>query len=192
MHININLHIHTHKDTCTYTLIYVHIHKYTHKQNIHKHKHTCTYIYTYISTHKHIHIYKYTYTHIRTQTSLSLYNKNQSPLSLFTTKTSTHCLSLQQKPEIIDGCRVLQRRWGCELWPDTIEKKFILYLLEEAINGNTPFVWRHVAKVFNEQLGKNHSPKQLKDKHKRLKMKYEAFSHLISRSDMKYDQISSA
>ena len=74
-----------------------------------------------------------------------------------------------------------------KLWPDPIEKKFILFLLEEAINGNTPFDWQHVAKVFNEQSGKNHSPQQLKDKHKRLKMKYEAFSHLISRSDMKYD-----
>ena len=78
-----------------------------------------------------------------------------------------------------------------KLWPDTIEKKFILCLLEEAINGNTPFHWQHVAKVFNEQSGKNHSPQQLKDKHNRLNMKYEAFSHLISRSDMKYDQISS-
>ena len=79
-----------------------------------------------------------------------------------------------------------------KLWPDPIEKKFILYLLEEAINGKTPFDWQHVAKVLNEQSGKNHSPQQPKDKHKRLKMKYEAFSHLISKSDMKYDKISSA
>ena len=79
-----------------------------------------------------------------------------------------------------------------KLWPDPIEKKFILYLLEEAINGNTPFDWQHVAKVLNEQSGKNHSLQQPKDKHKRLKMKYEAFSHPISKSDMKYDQISSA
>ena len=45
-----------------------------------------------------------------------------------------------------------------KLWPDPIEKKFILCLLEEAINGNTPFDWKHVAKVFNEQSGKTIAP----------------------------------
>ena len=37
-----------------------------------------------------------------------------------------------------------------KLWPDPIEKKFILFLLEEAIKGNTPYNWRLVTDEFNE------------------------------------------
>ena len=50
-----------------------------------------------------------------------------------------------------------------KLWPDPIEKKFILFLLEEAIKGNTPYNWRLVTDEFNEQSGKNYSLKQLQD-----------------------------
>ena len=49
-----------------------------------------------------------------------------------------------------------------KLWPDTIEK-FILFLLEEAIKGNTPYNWRLVTDEFNEQSGKSYSLKQLQD-----------------------------
>ena len=37
-----------------------------------------------------------------------------------------------------------------KVWPDPIEKKFILFLLEEAIKGNTPYNWRLVTDEFNE------------------------------------------
>ena len=37
-----------------------------------------------------------------------------------------------------------------KLWPDPIEEKFILFLLEEAIKGNTPYSWRLVTDEFNE------------------------------------------
>ena len=47
-----------------------------------------------------------------------------------------------------------------KLWPDPIEKKFILFLLEEAIKGNTPYSWRLVTDEFNEQSGKSYSLKQ--------------------------------
>ena len=47
-----------------------------------------------------------------------------------------------------------------KLWPNPIEKKFILFLLEEAIKGNTPYNWRLVTDEFNEQSGKNNSLKQ--------------------------------
>ena len=47
-----------------------------------------------------------------------------------------------------------------KLWPDPIVKKFILFLLEEAIKGNTPSNWRLVTDEFNEQSGKNNSLKQ--------------------------------
>ena len=50
-----------------------------------------------------------------------------------------------------------------KLWPDPIEKKFILFLLEEAIKGNTPYNWRLVIDEFNEQSGKSYSLKQLQD-----------------------------
>ena len=50
-----------------------------------------------------------------------------------------------------------------KLWPDPIEKKFILFLLEEAIKGNTTYNWRHVTDEFNEQSGKSNSLKQLQD-----------------------------
>ena len=50
-----------------------------------------------------------------------------------------------------------------KLWPDPIEKKFILFLLEEAIKGNTPYNWRLVSDEFNEQSGKNYSLKKLQD-----------------------------
>ena len=48
-----------------------------------------------------------------------------------------------------------------KLWPDPIEKKFILFLLEEAIKENTPYNWRLVTDEFNEQSGKRYSLKQL-------------------------------
>ena len=50
-----------------------------------------------------------------------------------------------------------------KLWPDPIEKKFILFLLEEAIKESTPYNWRLVTDEFNEQSGKNYSLKQLQD-----------------------------
>ena len=49
------------------------------------------------------------------------------------------------------------------LWPVPIEKKFILFLLEEAIKWNTPYNWRLVTNEFNEQSGKSYSLKQLQD-----------------------------
>ena len=48
-------------------------------------------------------------------------------------------------------------------WPDPIEKKFILFLLEEAIKGNTPYNWRLVTDEFHEQSRKSYSLKQLQD-----------------------------
>ena len=50
-----------------------------------------------------------------------------------------------------------------KLWPDPIEKKFILFLLEEVIKGNTPYNWRLVIDEFNEQSGKSYSLMQLQD-----------------------------
>ena len=50
-----------------------------------------------------------------------------------------------------------------KLWPDPIEKKFIRFLLEEAIKGNTLYNWRLVTDEFNEQSGKSYSLKQLQD-----------------------------
>ena len=50
-----------------------------------------------------------------------------------------------------------------KLWLDSIEKKFIIFLLEEAIKENTPYNWRLVTDEFNEQSGKNYSLKQLQD-----------------------------
>ena len=50
-----------------------------------------------------------------------------------------------------------------KLWPDPIEKKFILFLLEEAIKGNTPYNWRLVIDEFNKQSGKSYSLMQLQD-----------------------------
>ena len=50
-----------------------------------------------------------------------------------------------------------------KLWPDSIEKKFILLLLEEVIKENTPYNWRLVTDEFNEQSEKSYSLKQLQD-----------------------------
>ena len=50
-----------------------------------------------------------------------------------------------------------------KLWPNPIEKKFILFLLEEAIKENTPYNWRLVTDEFNEQSRKSYSLKQLQD-----------------------------
>ena len=50
-----------------------------------------------------------------------------------------------------------------KLWPDPIEEKFILCLLEEAIKGNTPYNWVLVTHEFNKQSGKSYSLKQLQD-----------------------------
>ena len=50
-----------------------------------------------------------------------------------------------------------------KLWPDPIQKKFILFLLEEAIKENTPYNWRLVTDEFNEQSRKSYSLKQLQE-----------------------------
>ena len=50
-----------------------------------------------------------------------------------------------------------------KLWPVPIEKNFILFLLEEAIKGNTSYNWRLITDEFNEQSGKSYSLKQLQD-----------------------------
>ena len=50
-----------------------------------------------------------------------------------------------------------------KLWPDPMEKEFILFLWEEAIKGNTLYNWRLVTDEFNEQSGKSYSLKQLQD-----------------------------
>ena len=50
-----------------------------------------------------------------------------------------------------------------KVWPDPIEKKFILLLLEEVIKENTPYNWRLVTDEFNEQSEKSYSLKQLQD-----------------------------
>ena len=50
-----------------------------------------------------------------------------------------------------------------KLWPDPIEKKFIHFLLEEAIKGNTSYSWRLVTDEFNEQSGKSYSLNHLQD-----------------------------
>ena len=50
-----------------------------------------------------------------------------------------------------------------KLWPDPMEKEFILFLWEEAIKGNTPYNWQLVTDEFNEQSGKSYSLKQLQD-----------------------------
>ena len=50
-----------------------------------------------------------------------------------------------------------------KLWPDPIEKKFIHFLLEEAIKGNTLYSWRLVTDEFNEQSGKSYSLNQLQN-----------------------------
>nr|POE63965.1 l10-interacting myb domain-containing protein [Quercus suber] len=73
------------------------------------------------------------------------------------------------------------------LWPDSIEKKFITFLLEEAINGKTPYKWEVVTVEFNNQNEKSYSSKQIQDKYKRLKGRFKAFTHLLGRPDMKYD-----
>ena len=50
-----------------------------------------------------------------------------------------------------------------KLWPDPIEKKFIIFLLEEAIKGNIPYNWRLVTDEFKEQSGKSYSLMQQQD-----------------------------
>ena len=50
-----------------------------------------------------------------------------------------------------------------KLWPDPMENEFILFSLEEAIKGNTPYNWRLVIDEFIEQSGKSYSLKQLQD-----------------------------
>ena len=50
-----------------------------------------------------------------------------------------------------------------KLWLDPIEKKFIHFLFEEAIKGNTPYSWRLVTDEFNEQSGKSYSLNQLQN-----------------------------
>ena len=74
-----------------------------------------------------------------------------------------------------------------KLWPDTTEKKFILFLLKEAVDGNAPYKWATVTKKFNGISEKSYSLQQISGKYSRLKKRYVAFTYLMGCDDMKYD-----
>ena len=64
-----------------------------------------------------------------------------------------------------------------KLWPPHIEQVFIDIMIDEQEKGNMEHgvfkakAWLSIAKTLNEQTGKSFLPKQVKDKHNRLRQK---------------------
>ena len=62
-------------------------------------------------------------------------------------------------------------------WPPHIEQLFIDLMVDEQQKGHMehgvfkPKAWLSITKTLNEQTGKIFSPKQVKDKHNRLRQK---------------------
>lgn len=81
------------------------------------------------------------------------------------------------------------------LWSPAAEKQFILLLIEiaaieTALNGKMKSKdWLAITTAFNERIrnGKPYSSRQLSEKHKRLRKRYNLFSQLIQNPGMGWD-----
>ena len=70
-------------------------------------------------------------------------------------------------------------------WPPHIEHLFIDLMVNEQQKGNMehgvfkPKTWLSITKTLNEQTGKSFLPKQVKDKHNRLRQKDRKWGQLL-------------
>ena len=71
------------------------------------------------------------------------------------------------------------------MWPPHIEQIFIDIMVDEQQKGNMEHsvfkgtTWLSIMKTLNEQTGKSFLPKQVKDKHNRLRQKDRKWGQLL-------------
>ena len=79
-------------------------------------------------------------------------------------------------------------------WPPHIEHLFIDLMVDEQQKGNMehgvikPKAWLSITKTLNEQTGKSFTPKQVKDKHNRLRQKQKKWDQLLRHTRLGWDE----
>ena len=79
-------------------------------------------------------------------------------------------------------------------WPPHIEQLFIDLMVDEQQKGNMehgvfkPKAWLSIMKTLNEQTEKSFSPKQVKDKHNRLRQKQRKWGQLLWHTRLEWDE----
>ena len=78
-------------------------------------------------------------------------------------------------------------------WPPHIEQLFIDLMVDEQQKGNIEHgvfnssFWLSITKTLNEKTGKGFSPKQVKDKHNRLRQKQRKWGQLLRHNGLGWD-----
>ena len=81
-----------------------------------------------------------------------------------------------------------------KLWPPHIEKTFNDLIVDEQQKGNMEHgifkgpAWLSMTNALNEQTGKSFRPKQLQQKHNRLRSKQKKWSQLLSHTGLGWDE----
>ena len=79
-------------------------------------------------------------------------------------------------------------------WPPHIEHLFIDLMVDEQQKGNMdhgvfkPKAWLSITKTLNEQNRKSFTPKQVKDKHNRLRQKQRKWGQLLRHTGLGWDE----
>ena len=79
-------------------------------------------------------------------------------------------------------------------WSSHIEHLFIDLMVDEQQKGNMEHgvfkakVWLSITKTLNEQTGKGFTPKQVKDKHNRLRQKQRKWGQLLRHTGLGWDE----
>ena len=80
------------------------------------------------------------------------------------------------------------------MWPPHIEQIFIDIVVDEQQKGNMEHsvfkgtTWLSIMKTLNEQTGKSFLPKQVKDKHNRLRQKDRKWGQLLRHTGLEWDE----
>ena len=80
------------------------------------------------------------------------------------------------------------------MWPPHIEQIFIDIMVDEQQKGNMEHgvfkakTWLSITKTLNEQTGKSFLPKQVKDKHNRLRQKQRNWGYLLRHTGLGWDE----
>ena len=81
-----------------------------------------------------------------------------------------------------------------KMWPPHIEQIFIDIMVDEQQKGNMEHsvfkgtTWLSIMKTLNEQTGKSFLPKQVKDKHNRLRQKDRKWGQLLRHTGLEWDE----
>jgi len=80
------------------------------------------------------------------------------------------------------------------MWPPHIEKIFIDIMVDEQQKENMEYgifkvtTWLSITNALNEQMGKSFRPKQVTQRHNRLRQKQRKWSQLLSHTRLGWDK----